>query len=106
MVKPIMNLDDVEFDDVEENGIYTSKRGTISDRIGASKLGYNLTVGLVTLVPQVFIYNVLNRQSETYQNISYIIAAQGDPNQFNPDYGKVVGRTPPRQFVFALKAMF
>lgn len=44
MVKPIMNLDDVEFDDVEENGYYTSKRGQISDRIGAQKLGYNLTV--------------------------------------------------------------
>jgi uncharacterized cupin superfamily protein len=41
---PIMNLDDVEFDDVEENGIYTSSRGQISDRIGARKLGYNLTV--------------------------------------------------------------
>jgi hypothetical protein len=36
---PIMNLDDVEFDDVEENGIYTSSRGQISDRIGARKLG-------------------------------------------------------------------
>jgi uncharacterized cupin superfamily protein len=44
MVKPIMNLDDVEFDDVEENGYYTSKRGQISDHIGAQKLGYNLTV--------------------------------------------------------------
>lgn len=43
-VKPLMNLDDVEFDDVEENGIYTSSRGQISDRIGAKKLGYNLTV--------------------------------------------------------------
>lgn len=69
-------------------------------------LGYQVTAGLVTLVPQVFIYNLLNRQSETYQNISYITAAAGDPNQFNPDYGKVVSRTPPRQFVFALKAMF
>ena len=43
-MKPIMNLDDVEFDDVEENGIYTSKRGQISDHIGARNLGYNLTV--------------------------------------------------------------
>ena len=39
-----MNLADVEFDDVEENGLYTSSRGQISDRIGARKLGYNLTV--------------------------------------------------------------
>ena len=44
IVKPIMNLHDVEFDDVEENGVYTSKRGQISDHIGARKLGYNLTV--------------------------------------------------------------
>ena len=69
-------------------------------------LGYSFTEGPVTIVPQVFVYNVLNRQSETYQNIQYIIAAEGDPNQFNPDYGKVVARTPPRQFVFGLKAMF
>lgn len=39
-----MNLDEVTFDDVEENGIYTSKRAQISDHIGARKLGYNLTV--------------------------------------------------------------
>ena len=44
MIKPIMNLDEVEFDDIEDNGRYTSKRGQISDHIGAQKLGYNLTV--------------------------------------------------------------
>ena len=43
-MKPVMNLDEVEFDDVEENGFYTSSRGQISDHIGAQKLGYNLTV--------------------------------------------------------------
>ncbi len=43
-MKPIINLDEVEFDDVEENGIYTSRRARFSDRIGARKLGYNLTV--------------------------------------------------------------
>jgi uncharacterized cupin superfamily protein len=43
-MKPLMNLDQVEFDDVEENGIYTSSRGKISDHIGARNLGYNLTV--------------------------------------------------------------
>jgi len=43
-VKPIMNLDEVAFDDVEENGIFTSSRGRISDHIGAHQLGYNLTV--------------------------------------------------------------
>jgi uncharacterized cupin superfamily protein len=44
MVKPIVNLDEVEFTDVEDNGYYTSKRALFSDRIGARKLGYNLTV--------------------------------------------------------------
>lgn len=38
-----MNLDQVEFDDFEENGYFTSRRGTIGARIGARKLGYNLT---------------------------------------------------------------
>jgi uncharacterized cupin superfamily protein len=42
-MKPIMNLDEVEFDDVEEEGLYTSRRATISDHIGARQLGYNLT---------------------------------------------------------------
>lgn len=44
VMKPVMNLDEVAFDDVEENGVYTSSRGQISDHIGARKLGYNLTV--------------------------------------------------------------
>jgi len=39
-----MNLDEVAFDDIEDNGKYTSRRGQISDHIGAEKLGYNLTV--------------------------------------------------------------
>jgi uncharacterized cupin superfamily protein len=44
MLKPIMNLDAVAFDDIEENGKYTSQRGSIGRHIGARKLGYNLTV--------------------------------------------------------------
>jgi uncharacterized cupin superfamily protein len=43
-MKPIMNLDEVVFDDVEDNGRYTSRRGTIGAHIGARHLGYNLTV--------------------------------------------------------------
>lgn len=43
MIKPLMNLDDVVFDDIEDNGRFTSRRATISDHIGARKLGYNLT---------------------------------------------------------------
>jgi uncharacterized cupin superfamily protein len=43
MAKPFVNLDEVEFDDIEESGLYTSKRARFSGSIGARKLGYNLT---------------------------------------------------------------
>jgi uncharacterized cupin superfamily protein len=43
MTKPFVNLDDVEFNDIEDNGYYTSRRAQFSARIGARKLGYNLT---------------------------------------------------------------
>ena len=42
--RPLMNLDEVVFDDIEDNGYFTSKRGQIGDHIGARLLGYNLTV--------------------------------------------------------------
>lgn len=44
MHKPFVNLDEVEFTDIEENGYYTSRRAQFSAGIGARKLGYNLTV--------------------------------------------------------------
>ena len=40
---PVINLADVTFDDVEENGRYTSRRAMFSAGIGARQLGYNLT---------------------------------------------------------------
>ncbi|MBX3445993.1 MAG: cupin domain-containing protein [Parvibaculaceae bacterium] len=44
-MKPIFNLDEaVDFDDVEDNGRYCSKRALFSESIGARQLGYNLTV--------------------------------------------------------------
>ena len=43
-MKPVMNFDEAAFDDIEENGHYTSKRASIGIHIGAQKLGYNLTV--------------------------------------------------------------
>ena len=43
MPKPIVNLDDVQFDDIEDKGLYTSRRAKFSAAIGARKLGYNLT---------------------------------------------------------------
>src|SRR5688572_28216014 len=44
MPKPIMNLDEVAFDDIEANGKFTSKRGSIGRHLGARRLGYNLTI--------------------------------------------------------------
>jgi hypothetical protein len=44
MPKPLVNLEEVAFDDIEYNGIYTSRRALFSQGIGARKLGYNLTV--------------------------------------------------------------
>jgi uncharacterized cupin superfamily protein len=43
-MKPIANLDEVVFTDIEDNGYYTSKRAQFSASIGAKQLGYNLTV--------------------------------------------------------------
>lgn len=43
MPKPLVNLEDVVFTDVEENGFYTSRRAQFSQAIGARQLGYNLT---------------------------------------------------------------
>ena len=43
MPKPFVNLDEVQFTDIEDNGYYTSKRAQFSAGIGARKLGYNLT---------------------------------------------------------------
>lgn len=43
MLKPFINLAEVEFTDVEANGYYTSRRAQFSAGIGARQLGYNLT---------------------------------------------------------------
>ena len=43
MTKPLINLDNVQFDDIEDHGFYTSRRALFSAGIGARKLGYNLT---------------------------------------------------------------
>jgi len=42
-LKPLMNLDELEFES-HENGAFGGKYGVISDKIGARKLGYNLTI--------------------------------------------------------------
>lgn len=42
-MRPIANLDEVSFDDIEDNGFYTSRRARFSPGLGARQLGYNLT---------------------------------------------------------------
>lgn len=44
MNPPVVNLADLVFDDVEDNGLYTSRRACFSAALGARRLGYNLTV--------------------------------------------------------------
>ena len=44
MPKPFVNLNEVQLDDIEERGYYSSRRAQFSPGIGARKLGYNLTV--------------------------------------------------------------
>jgi uncharacterized cupin superfamily protein len=44
VTRPILNLDAVDFDEISDNGRYASRRATIGARIGARRLGYNLTV--------------------------------------------------------------
>jgi uncharacterized cupin superfamily protein len=41
---PVINLDALQYDDIEDNGLYTSRRAFIGEKIGARDLGYNLTV--------------------------------------------------------------
>lgn len=43
MHKPFVNLAEVAFTDIEQNGYHTSKRAQFSAGIGARKFGYNLT---------------------------------------------------------------
>jgi hypothetical protein len=38
MAKPLVNLDDVEFTDIETNGYYTSRRAQFSAGLGARRL--------------------------------------------------------------------
>lgn len=42
-MKPVINLDELEIEHCGE-GVYRQSYGVVSDRIGARKLGYNLTV--------------------------------------------------------------
>lgn len=43
-MKPVINLSEVELEAVEPAGDFAQAYGLVSERIGAKKLGYNLTV--------------------------------------------------------------
>jgi uncharacterized cupin superfamily protein len=42
-MKPVINLDELEFES-QEDGPFQGRYGVIGERIGAQKLGYNLTI--------------------------------------------------------------
>ena len=44
MSKNILNIDDIEYQAWEHNDRFKAQLGAISSRVGARKLGYNLTV--------------------------------------------------------------
>jgi hypothetical protein len=96
-------------------------------------LGYNINVGPVTLTPQAYLYNILNRQTVTAIDSnfnsagSFVVnpaspfygqagvepgtaancpATASAPCTDNPDYGKAVQRVNPRLLRVALKVTF
>jgi hypothetical protein len=95
-------------------------------------LGYNLNIGPVTVTPQAYLYNVLNRQTATALNTNFNTAGSfvtdpsspffgqagvqpgtsncpataSGPCTDNPDYLKAAARTNPRLLRVALKVTF
>ena len=96
-------------------------------------LGYNINVGPVTITPQAYLYNVLNRQTVTSIDSNFNTAGSfvtnpaspffglageepgsaancpataSAPCTDNPDYGKATARTNPRLLRVALKVTF
>jgi hypothetical protein len=74
-------------------------------------LGYNLNVGPVTITPQLYIFNVLNRQTETANDdgVNTVFGTYTPTGQAvidNPDYRKTFARSGARLFRGALKVTF
>jgi hypothetical protein len=70
-----------------------------------------LNVGPVTITPQLYIFNLLDRQSETanddgFNTVGGAYTPTGTPVNDNPDYRKTFARTSPRLFRGALKVTF
>jgi hypothetical protein len=74
-------------------------------------LGYNFNIGPVTITPQLYIFNVLNRQTETanddgFNTLYGTYTATGQAVNDNPDFRKTFARSGPRLFRGALKVSF
>lgn len=74
-------------------------------------LAYNVRVGPVTVTPQLYIFNLLNRQTETADDDGFntnlgTFTNSGQPVLDNPDFRKVYSRTNPRLLRAALKIAF
>jgi hypothetical protein len=78
-------------------------------------LEFPIKVGLVTVTPQAYIYNLFNNQIRTAQDMIWSNQQQVgypdtifDPNQkqTNPNYGKVTAREDPRLFRAAIRISF
>jgi hypothetical protein len=91
-------------------------------------LGWPIQLGPVTITPQLFVFNLLNKQQETLEDVRFstsqpagysnCVGPKGslsnpgctilDPNQqqTNPNYGKITQRQDPRLFRGAVKVSF
>jgi Carboxypeptidase regulatory-like domain/TonB-dependent Receptor Plug Domain/TonB dependent receptor len=74
-------------------------------------LGYNLVIGPVTITPQLYVFNILNRQVETANDdgvntVFGTYTPAGVAVIDNPDYRKTFARSGARLFRGALKITF
>src|SRR5262245_30911193 len=124
------------FNDFYPANLYLEQRGTFgrtpTDYDLNLSLAYNATIGPVTVTPQIYLFNVLNRQTTTAFDTAFNFngaivtdqsspfygqpgvepgtgscpAAATAPCADNPDFGKEVFQTNPRLLRVALKVTF
>ena len=124
------------FNDFYPGNLYLEPRGTFgrtpTDYDMNLSLAYNATVGPVTITPQLYLFNVLNRQTTTAYDTAFnfngaivtdttspfygqpgvepgtgnCAATATAPCADNPDFGKEVFQTNPRLLRVALKVTF
>jgi len=130
------------FNDFYPNLLYLDTRGTNTRIITGDRtptdydlnlsLAYNATVGPVTITPQLYLFNVINKQLATSYDTQWNLngsfvtdttssfygqaglepgvgtcpAVAVAPCTDNPDYGKITTRNNPRLFRAAIKVTF